>query len=265
MTTKVLARVCVFGLCVCLTSRSAIASSGSLELSLAGGWIARADGQRELVAVLSLDIPTARVARPRLAEAASGKAPEPSRPRAALVVVTPAFAQAAVRAALRAAGRSRADARYDSLASRARTSAALPELRLRAARTTDESLRLAPTTADPYRYTQAGGVSVELEARATWRLDRAVFADQELQVEHLRRLRAQQDARLVEDVLRALFAWQRALSGATDPELPPEEQELSELRALEAEVRLDVLTGGWFSPRAPALRKNALSRRRRSE
>ena len=148
---------------------------------------------------------------------------------------------------------------------RARASAALPVLRLRATRTTDESLRLTPTSSDPYRYTQAGGASLALEAQATWNLDRAVFADEELQVEHLRRLRAQQDARLVEDVLRALFAWQRAVVDAAAPDAPPEERELAELRVIEAEVRLDVMTGGWFSPRAPALRKNALSRRRRSE
>lgn len=260
-------------MCVGLVTKGAAASTGSLELGLRGGWVARGDGQRELTAMLSLSLPMQRALRPKLAprvaEPAPAKPAEPAKPepprRVALVVVTPALAQATLRAAQRASGRARAAERFGSLASRARASAALPELRLRAARTTDESLRLAPTTSDPYRYTQAGGVSIALEAQATWRLDRAVFAEEEIQVEHLRRLRARQDARLVDEVLRALFAWQRAVSGAVDPELPAEEQELASLRVVEAEVRLDVLTGGWFSARAPALKQNALSRRRRSE
>jgi len=244
-----------------LLAPGARASTESLELVLRGGYVARADGARELAALLALGVPLDRVARPRFAQ----NGPTPPRRRPPSLTVSPALAHAAIRAAFRAAGRARADERYGSLAARARASAALPELRLRAARTTDESLRLAPTSSDPYRYSQAGGVSIALEAQATWRLDRAVFADEEIQVEHLRRLRARQDERLVEDVLRALFAWQRAQAGAADTEATPEERELAELRALEAEVRLDVLTGGWFSARARALEKNALSRRRVSE
>lgn len=245
------------------------AASNGVELSLRGGWVARGDGRRVVTALLALELPLDRVARPRvpsgLAEPAPQRESAEPKARSPVLLVTPELAHAAVRAAFRATGKARAEARFSSLSARARASAALPELRLRAARTTDESLRLAPTTTDPYRYTQAGGVSIALEAQATWRLDRAVFAGEELQVEQLRRLRARQDAKLVEEVLATLFAWQRAVGGASDPDAPPEEQELAGLRVVEAEVRLDLLTGGWFSPRAARLKKNALSRRRRSE
>ena len=263
--TKV--RVLALTLSAGLHAVDASASTSSLELALRGGYVARADGARELVAMLSLGVPLDRALAPRgaLKLTESSAAPRAPSPRTSSLLVTPGLAHATIRAALRAGSRARTESRYGSLASRARASAALPVLRLRATRTTDESLRLTPTSSDPYRYTQAGGVSLALEAQATWNLDRAVFADEELQVEHLRRLRAQQDARLVEDVLRALFAWQRAVVDAAAPDAPPEERELAELRVIEAEVRLDVMTGGWFSPRAPALRKNALSRRRRSE
>lgn len=264
--TKVRPFVLALGVGLCALDASA--SSGTLELALRGGYVARADGARQVVAMLSLGVPLDRAAAPRgalkLTEPAPSARPAPS-PRSASLLVTPALAHATIRAALRAGNRARIEARYGNLASRARASAALPVLRLRATRTTDESLRLAPTASEPYRYTQAGGVSLALEAQATWNLDRAVFADEELQVEHLRRLRSQRDARLVEDVLRTLFAWQRAVIDAATPGAPPEERELAELRVIEAEVRLDVLTGGWFSLRAPALRKNALSRRRLSE
>lgn len=271
--------------CLCLSPEDALAASESnaLELSLSAGWVSRADGRRELTALFSVGVPLDRSARLRLpdtgrARFAEGAGPTPTDPRASetaptesaarrtvLLVVTPQLAQAALRAAFRAAGRPGARARFSSLSSRARASAALPILRLRAARTTDESLRLTPTSSDPYRYTQAGGVSIALEAQATWKLDRAVFADEEIQVEHLRRLRAREDARLTQEVLQALFSWQRALSGSAEPDAPPEERELAELRVFEAEVRLDLLTGGWFHTRAAALRKNALSRARRSE
>jgi hypothetical protein len=129
-------------------------------------------------------------------------------------------------------------------------SAALPELRLRAAHSTDESLRLAPTTSDPYRYTQSGGADLAFEARLTWKLDRLVFADEELGVERLRGQRAAGRAQLVKQVLAALFAWQRAELRRLDPELSTEARVEAALRALEAVITLDVLTGGWFGAEA---------------
>jgi hypothetical protein len=125
----------------------------------------------------------------------------------------------------------------------------LPELRLRGARTTDESLRLTPTTSDPYRYTQAGGSSLTFEARLTWKLDRLVFADEEIDVEKLRGQRAAAARTLVREVLRMLVLWQRASVRAADTELAPDERLDALLDALEAEAALDVLTDGWFSAR----------------
>ena len=113
----------------------------------------------------------------------------------------------------------------------------LPTLRLRAARTTDESLRLTPTIDDPYRYTQAGGTSLLFEARLDWKLDRLVFADEELGVERLLGDRENAAARLAERVLRLLVAWQRAQLRAADAGLEPEQRALAELEALEAELR----------------------------
>jgi hypothetical protein len=125
----------------------------------------------------------------------------------------------------------------------------LPELRLRGARTTDESLRLTPTTSDPYRYTQAGGSTLTFEARLTWKLDRLVFADEEIDVERLRGQRAAAARGLVREVLRLLVAWQRATIRAADVDAPPDERLDAVLDAVEAEAALDVLTDGWFSAR----------------
>jgi hypothetical protein len=158
-----------------------------------------------------------------------------------------AFVRRLVAAALRVAGSSRSEERLASLASRARTSAALPEVRLRAARKADESLRLSPTDSDPYRYTQSGGHDIVLEARLTWRLDRLVFADAELRVEALRMQRAERHAALVKRVLDKLFAWQRAMLKFMDQATSPEQRSRALLDQLQAEAELDVLTGGWFA------------------
>ena len=95
------------------------------------------------------------------------------------------LARAAVQAALRANDVSLRRSELEGLATRARASAALPELRFRAAHSNDQSLRLAPTLEDPDRYTLDGGNDLMLEASVTWRLNRLVFADEEIAVERL--------------------------------------------------------------------------------
>jgi hypothetical protein len=159
-----------------------------------------------------------------------------------------ALARGAVRAARRASARDLTRERLDSLSTRSRVSAVLPELVLRAARSTDRSLRLSPTASDiaVYDYTQTGGDDLLLEARATWTLDRLVFADEELGIERLRLEHTRSDERLVERVLALVFGWERAgrLLAAVDTE--PELRLRAEVDQLEAEATLDVLTDGWF-------------------
>jgi hypothetical protein len=220
-------------------------------------------GDRETLGLIVLSVPLERLsaskappprAAPSPTDAGAGartstepRAPE-SEPAVELVpLVTPELARAAVRAALAAAGKRAARARLDSLEGRARTSALLPELSLRAARTTDESLRLTPTADDPYRYTQAGAAALLFEARVAWKLSRLAFADEELAVERLRGERARVEAALIEKVLSALFKWQKALVLSADPLLDPEQRVLHAIAAAEAEVVLDVLTAGWFA------------------
>ncbi|WP_437631841.1 hypothetical protein [Sorangium sp. So ce854] len=163
------------------------------------------------------------------------------------VRITPATAREAVDAALRQARLVDPGARIDALASRARTSSLLPELRLRVSRLVDEAESLAPTEYDPSRRTASGGTSLWLEARATWRLDRVVFVDEEIALERLRRDRAELQAKLTARVLELLFAWQRAVALAADPGRSPEEHRAATLEALEAEASLDLLTGGWMT------------------
>jgi hypothetical protein len=178
-------------------------------------------------------------------------APDPGareRARHRLIhLIRPRLARRTVARALAHAGYDAARRRLDGLSSRARSSAALPELRLRGGRSIDQSLRLSPTTSDPFRYTETGGADLFFEARLSWELDRLVFSSSELSIERLRRQRGQDARDLIEDVLDDLFAWQRARLRIADPAAGPLEREVAIIEALEAAVRLDILTGGWFS------------------
>jgi hypothetical protein len=174
-------------------------------------------------------------------------ATEPTPPLRIPIRVTPLVARGAVDAALLRAKLVDPDAHVDAIASRARTAAMLPELRLRASRTADEGQSLSPTSYDPQRTTTTGGTSVWLEARATWRLDRLVFSDDEVALERARAQRAEQRQKLVERVLTLLFGWQRALALEDDAHASPEEHLAASLRVLETEAELDLVTGGWFT------------------
>jgi hypothetical protein len=167
----------------------------------------------------------------------------PARP----ALVTPRLARETVAAALRAAGSGAVRAHLASMAARARTAAVLPELFVRAARTTDDSLRLSPTLDDPYHYTALGGAGLWLEGRLVWHFDRLVFDRDEVSVERLRREHDEAMARLRGRVLEALFAWQRAVFRAEDPKANADELEQAILSRAEQEATLDLLTAGWFT------------------
>ncbi len=180
------------------------------------------------------------------AEVEQEKAPPP-RP-----ALTGRLARACVRAALAAARSGARLGDLDDLETRARVSGLAPELRLRLAHQLDEDQALAPTEYDPERVTAAGGTSLWLEARATFRLDRLVFADEEVAIERLRMERERADRALSEEVTRVLAAWQRADARSRDEALEAAPRFEAELEAAAAEARLDVLTDGWFSTHRPA-------------
>jgi hypothetical protein len=157
------------------------------------------------------------------------------------------LARAVVAEALRVQGSARELSRLDGMAARSRAAASLPEVRLGAGTSRDESLRQNPTLADPARFTRDGGRDLWLEARLTWRLDGAVFTSDEIAIMRLRAQQREDATRLARDVLEALIDWQRARLVLASELAPPEERELGALRQFGAVARLDVLTDGWFS------------------
>ena len=226
--------------------------------------------QRQWSAFVAVNIPLERVATPRVMHDAASLTEEPPKKQTAPVSppapvpvpvpvpvpalasppevrLTPRLARGAIRHALREAGYLSTRSRLSGLAARARSSAALPEVGLRTLHSSGQTLRLTPTTDDPYRYTQAGTSELALEARLTWHLDRLVFADEEVPVERLQHERDAAERHLIDAVLDRLLAWQRGRVRAADLSLDPEQRQTAELEALGAAVELDVLTGGWFS------------------
>jgi hypothetical protein len=173
------------------------------------------------------------------------------------VTVTLEAARSCVRAALRTVGLAD-DIRLESMAARARSSAALPELRLRALRTLGETGRVSLSEDDPSRYVASGAATNVLEARVTFRLDRLLFADEELTVERARLDRSELRLRVAAKVLQALFEWQKAYAMLQDPTLPSEDRFSAVLREAESSAILDLMTGGWFGAYRAALASRGL-------
>ena len=224
---------------------------GQSWLSLVGFgrqlWSGKNDIGAGLVLALALD---------RFAQGPVHKIGEPSPPVAETpaVAALPAFpaslARDCVVAAWRASGLGVDDARIDSIISRSRASALMPETRLRAMRLfTDAAHTTLLATTDATNYYDAIGANLVLEARLTWRLDRLIYAGDEPTLERVRLERQQARSRLGTRTLDALFAWERATLDEQDAPGGGREKREASLRTAQASAALDVLTGGWFSVR----------------
>jgi hypothetical protein len=227
----------------------------------------QASARAERAAWLSVTLPISALMRPSvrpaaLAEAASAPEPtastpapaEPTEPELSFRALRAFadFSRRASRVAFSVRGVAAERRRLDSLAIRARVSAALPELRLRAQRNTDQALRWAPTSDDPYRVTQADGAGTTLEASATFRLDRLLFADEELSIERERRQAGEQHLELERSVLEALLALFRARQLGCSPGIDEAARAEQLIRVAERFTELDALTAGWFAEHAPS-------------
>lgn len=213
-----------------------------MPVDLAVGGQLEIQGDRQSRGVfLLLRLPLSRGPLTRVSQIAVPSAiPRPPR----RLRLPPRLVREVVQAALRSNGLGPDQDRLTGIATRARASAALPELRLRVVRGLDQSLRFVPTEGDPYRTQATDGASMLYEARATWRLDRLVFADEEIAVERLRAERAGERRKLVHHVLDVLSAWQRARPLASGSE---EERDDREARRDAATATLDGLTDGQWS------------------
>lgn len=162
------------------------------------------------------------------------------------LVVTSALARACVHAAWRAQGL-QPSSQLQQMKSRARLSSLLPETRLRYGRDWGQSYRITPVTDDSYRLNESNTGARTVEARLMWKLDRLVFADEELPIERFALQKQQERGRLAGQVLKALFEWERARLATLDPSLDGSELLEATVREAESMTLVDVLTAGWFS------------------
>lgn len=218
----------------------------------------RASARSEQAAWLTLTVPFDALAQPRLAQAPAA----PSPPTTAEPPVLPpplalnqlkalvTFARKVKAVALGVASSATERQRLDSLATRSRASALLPELRLRAQRNTDQALRWAPTNDDPYRVTQADGAGTTLEISLSFQLDRLIFSRDELGIERLRADAASERTKLEARVLTSLSALLRARELGCVAGLEEEVRAEQLMRLVEQFAALDDLTAGWFSEQA---------------
>lgn len=190
--------------------------------------------------------------RPRMRLVASSSddeaPPPPVEPTRGLGLrATGKLAAELVTRALRASRTTQDYAALDDASTRARLSGLVPELRLRLAQVVDEDQALSPTEYDPDRVTASGGTSLWMEGRATFALDRLVFADQEVGLLRLRLERERAERALTDDVLTTFAAWQRARAAIARETTLPEERDKAEIDEAVAAARLDALSEGWFT------------------
>ncbi len=157
-------------------------------------------------------------------------------------------------AALIAQGCEAAWSRLETLGTRNRASALLPEVSLRAGREQDTALRLTPTDTDPFRYTQSDASNVLLEGRLAWRLGRLLFSSEDLGLERLKLARSRERQRVVDRTLAVLFLWMRAQSElSVHRKRPTRAARAARWESMQAAMRLDAMTAGWFSEHLPAI------------
>ncbi len=155
------------------------------------------------------------------------------------------IAQRAARVAIRTAGLSENDAELDRMASRARMSALLPELRVSA----------RDTSAGPRDYISESGAlttsyygpSFLIEGSVTFHLDRLAYSGQEARLERLRLERVEARARITQRVIEEISRWSKATAEERDSPEGTEARSEATARRVAAQMALDVWTAGWFS------------------
>jgi hypothetical protein len=223
-------------------------------LSLLGWRADRTAGKNEIGFGLTLSLPLdASMGRPRLQQIdrnagrpiaihVESRAPHVD----SRIEVTPSEMHELVRSSWRELGLDH-DERLADLAHRARVSAVLPELRLKVNRTTGQTVRLSPTLDDPSRIEGSGDASMLYEARATWRLDRLVFADDEVTLERVRADRNDQRAKQTQRVIELISQWRKAVGRQIDPLTTSTEKLDAEAVIAATSAGLDALTAGEWS------------------
>lgn len=175
--------------------------------------------------------------------------PAPAPPPAARLAALPRVDAPFLRGLMQACGREFGATRGElvDLASRARYSAWLPELQVKAGRNTDETLRLTPTEAEPDRYQLVGGDGVRFEGQIKWSFNQLVFARDELAVARLQGALETEKRRREQRVMDVLGKWLRAWAVLGDANQTGDKRVNAWVDEQALRAELDWLSQGWFS------------------
>lgn len=141
----------------------------------------------------------------------------------------------------------------EHLVRRARASALLPEARVRILRTSAISARVDTTPLDEQRAVTGEGTDLWFEGRLTFRLDRLLFAEEEVSFERMRLERQEHRNRVMSRVVDLYYGQKRAIAEAVHAGDGTEAQTLHRIRAEEMQAELDVLSGGCRLTQTPPL------------
>jgi hypothetical protein len=155
------------------------------------------------------------------------------------------IAQRAAHIAVKTAGLTENDAELERMATRARTSALLPEVRVAA----------KGMSAGPRDYisdtgtvaTSYFGPSYSIEGSLTFHLERLAYSGQEARLERLRLERVEARMRITQRVIDEIARWSKATSEERDSPEGTDQRADATARRVSAQMALDVWTAGWFS------------------
>ncbi len=142
---------------------------------------------------------------------------------------------------------------FESMRSRSRLAALLPEVKIKVLKQLDEDSRSVTNFTEESRprdvsATETNGDELQLTGEAKWKLGDVVFNARETAVVRESRQTAKERQRLLQTVTQLYFERRRAqLELLTAPPADPASRALAELKIGELTSELDALTGGSFS------------------
>jgi hypothetical protein len=146
-------------------------------------------------------------------------------------------------------------------ARRARWSALLPDLTLRANHGAGEDRDLSRSSSGTERLDVGADSDFDIEARAVWELDRLVFDDVEIRALQAVQRTYRERVQLLGQVSSLYYQRRKLVLGALlAPQTDPYKVALHAIAVAEVSAQLDALTGGYFSR---ALRERATHAGRR--
>lgn len=155
------------------------------------------------------------------------------------------LAQRAVRVAIQVSGLAPDEHDVDALASRSRAAALLPELSLRGTFTQNGIRDYSADTGTVSESDYGPGISAQ--AVVTFHLDKLVYSGQESRFERLRMEQIEARARVTQRVIDEIGRWSRALAEERAEYDGSPGRIDAMVRRTNAQMALDVWTGGWFS------------------